>query len=93
MISDKAVEAAARAACAGLWDRLTPAAQEATLINMRAALQAALPVLLEGKAEEIARVIDRGAFEEERAEKRSYRRKVAREAADRIIAMLTDGKG
>lgn len=73
MISDKVVEAAARAADPQLWawaDKQMAAFPadpreriyeildvQVSLNKARAALQAALPVLLEGKADEIARVI------------------------------------
>lgn len=58
MISEEAVEAAARAACQVSWEMLDPMQRAAMLAEMRAALSAALPLLLEGKREEIARVID-----------------------------------
>lgn len=58
-ISDKAVEAGARAVFS-IRENGTPLLKEKDVI--RTALQAALPVLLEGKAEEIARVIDPNAW-------------------------------
>lgn len=54
MISDEAVEAGARAVFS-IRENGTPLLKEKDVI--RTALQAALPVLLGGKAEEIARVI------------------------------------
>lgn len=59
MISDEAVEAGARAVFS-VRENGTPLLKEKDVI--RTALQAALPALLEGKAEEIARVIDPQAW-------------------------------
>lgn len=106
MIDDKAVEAAARALDPGIWDQKSPGYTRAEVESFhyrrrksaeqaRDALQAALPVLLEGKAEEIARVIDPEAWDGGLMMSPPKRNKLRRSSlakADRIISILTGGQ-
>lgn len=93
MISDKAVEAAARAhRDAGFYE-----GEDNYKARFRAALQAALPVLLEGKAEEIARVIDPGAWTNADQNGREWAEEhteilLSIAKANRIISVLTGGE-
>lgn len=89
MISDKAVEAAARA----MWryERQNDQHDESFKLTWyageaRAALQAALPVLLEGREEEIVAHIDRVIvfFDAQGGDKFT-----SHDAASRIISILT----
>lgn len=101
MISDKAVEAALKASVPGgseVWcwlpqkDAWTP--HETAKDVMRCALRDAIPVLLEGKAEEIARVIDPGAWTNADQNGREWAEEhteilLSIAKANRIIAILT----
>lgn len=104
MISDKAVEAAARAhdaedaAQRGEPDPWSIEGEDfkefraSRIVAMRAALQAALPVLLEGKAEEIARAVAPNAFgynSNPDSLALKLLRKDALAKANRIISILT----
>lgn len=116
MISEKAVEAAAEgvhatmcpdgAAAGFTFAKSDDVHKDYCRTVARAALSAALPLLLEGKREGIARVIEPGAWgvydQCVRDLDHPYLdQKVVIKAqivssldrADRIIAMLTDGKG
>ena len=92
MISDKAVEAAAKAWSPHLFPEsgcdLSAAQQQGALLMwMRAALQAALPALLEGREEEIRNIVVDAIRLYPNKHTTSYVQ--ATEAASRIISILT----
>ena len=111
MISDKAVEAAARALARGHAEHLLKSgamdyqgSRSEAIGNYvednwplfetpaQAALQAALPVLLEGKAEEIARAIDPLPWSDDwmnHPKLRETRKTESLAKANRIISILT----